>query len=110
MNKSADATLPLPVSRALRKFGADIKTARLKRGFTAKMMAERLDINRETYAKVEQGRPSVNLGVYAFALFVLGFGTPFADVADQRRDEAGLLLDQERMPKRVRPKKEPQPL
>ncbi len=38
-------------------------------------------------------------------LFVLGFGEVFSDLADARRDEAGLLLDEERLPKRVRIKK-----
>jgi len=103
-------TLPIPVSRALRKLGADIRTARLKRGFTVETMAERIGIHRDTYHKLEQGNPGVAIGTYASAFFVLGFGTPLADMIDQGRDETGLLLDAERLPKRVRPKKEPQPI
>ena len=41
------------------------------------------------------------------ALFVLGFGEAFRDLTDVRRDEDGLLLDEERLPKRVRIKKLP---
>ena len=41
---------------------------------------------------------------------VLGFGTPFGDLIDQRNDDTGLLLDLEQLPKRVRPKKKPQGL
>jgi hypothetical protein len=34
----------------------------------------------------------------------------YADIADPRRDGTGLLLDVDRLPKRVRVKKEPAPL
>jgi len=42
------------------------------------------------------------MGAYAMALFVLGFGEVLGDLTDARRDEEGLLLDEERLPKRVR--------
>lgn len=41
------------------------------------------------------------------ALFVLGFGDAIGDMVDPRRDDVGLLLDVERLPKRIRPKKAP---
>lgn len=41
------------------------------------------------------------------ALFVLGFGDAIGDLADPRRDDVGLSLDTERLPKRVRPKRVP---
>jgi hypothetical protein len=44
----------------------------------------------------------VGFGLYASALFALGFGTPVDELADPRRDETGLLLDLERLPKRAR--------
>jgi hypothetical protein len=47
------------------------------------------------------------MGVYAMALFVLGFGDSVGDIVDPRRDDVGLLLDAERLPKRVRPRKVP---
>jgi len=47
------------------------------------------------------------MGVYAMALFVLGFSDALAEIADARRDDTGLLLDAERLPKRVRTKKTP---
>jgi hypothetical protein len=39
------------------------------------------------------------------ALFVLGFGDPLRNLIDVSRDDVGLLLDEERLPKRVRMKK-----
>jgi hypothetical protein len=47
------------------------------------------------------------MGVYAMALFVLGFGDALTDLVDASSDEQGLLLDEQRVPKRVRPKREP---
>lgn len=47
------------------------------------------------------------MGLYAMALFVLGFGDVLGDLVDPRRDDVGLLLDAERLPKRVRPRKTP---
>jgi hypothetical protein len=47
------------------------------------------------------------MGVYAMALFVLGFSDPLTEIADPRSDDTGLLLDAERQPKRVRAKKTP---
>ena len=71
------------------------------------MMAERLGVARTTYVRMEKGDPTVTMGVYAMALFVLGFGEALGDLVDASRDEQGLLLDAERVPKRVRPKIEP---
>lgn len=102
--------IPLPVERTLKKFGKDIRIARIKRGFTLEMMAERIGIHRSTYGKMEKGDSLVGLGAYATALFVLGFGTPLSNLIDQRSDDSGLLLDLEKLPKRVRSKKNPQGL
>lgn len=99
--------LPLQVRRALRKLGQDIAVARRKRRLTMAMMAERLGVTKVTYIHVERGDPAVGMGIYAMALFVLGLGTPFAELADAGSDDQALLLDAERLPTRVRVKKEP---
>jgi transcriptional regulator with XRE-family HTH domain len=97
--------LPPAVRRSLTKFGSDIATARRKRGLTGAAMAERMGISKSTYLRVERGDPTVSLGTYAMALFVLNFGSVFRDLADPRRDDVGLMLDEERLPKRVRMKR-----
>lgn len=94
--------LPLAVQRSLRKFGADIAIARRKRRLTTAMMAERIGITKLTYLRVERGMPGIGLGTYAMALFALGLGTPLANLVDPGGDQAGLLFDVERLPKRVR--------
>jgi DNA-binding XRE family transcriptional regulator len=97
--------LPGTVKRSLAKLGGDLATARRKRGLTAAMVAERVGVSKSTYLRVEKGDPSVMLGTYAMALFVLGFGDALRDVIDPSRDDTGLILDEQRLPKRVRIKK-----
>lgn len=71
------------------------------------MMAERVGVAKSTYLKVEKGDPAVSMGIYVMALFSLGFAESFASVADPSRDTQGLVLDAERVAKRVRPPKAP---
>ena len=71
------------------------------------MMVERMGVARNTYRRVERGDPTVAMGSYAMALFVLGFGNVFGDLIDPKRDEVGLQLDEARLPRRVRVKLTP---
>ena len=96
--------------RSLSKFGHDLAVARRKRYLTIGMMAERTSLAKSTYARLEKGDPAVAMGAYAMALFVLGFGETLGNLTDAHRDEDGLLLDEERLPKRVRIKKAPKPV
>ena len=107
MRSAIHDVLPAALRRSLSKFGNDLSVARRKRRLTMGMMAERTGLAKSTYARLEKGDPAVAMGAYAMALFVLGFGEAFRDLIDARRDEDGLLLDEERLPKRVRIKKLP---
>lgn len=100
-------SLPPKLRRSLAKLGGDIAVARRKRNLTTMMMAERIGAAKSTYLKIEKGDPTVSMGLYAMALFVLGCGDAVGDLVDPRRDDIGLLLDAERLPKRIRPKKAP---
>ena len=110
MRSSVSDVLPLAVKRSLIKFGSDLATARRKRGLTILAVAERMGVAKNTYLRAEKGDSRVGLGVYAMALFVLGFGSPLGTLIDVSRDDTGLLLDEERLPKRVRMKKARVPL
>jgi DNA-binding XRE family transcriptional regulator len=107
MRSSVHDILPSNIRRSLTKFGADIAVARRKRKLTVAMMAERLGVSKGTYVRVEKGNPSVSLGIYAMALFALGLGGVFGNLVDPKTDEQGLLLDDQRLPQRVRVKKVP---
>ena len=97
--------LPSKLRRGLKKFGEDISIARRKRRLTVAMMAERIGVASSTYLRAEKGDPKVAFGVYAMVLFVLGFGDAIAELIDARKDDQGLLLDVERVPKRIRARK-----
>ena len=109
MRSAIEDVLPSKLRRGLKKFGEDISIARRKRRLTVAMMAERLGVAESTYLRAEKGDPSVAFGVYAMILFVLGFGDAIAELIDARKDDQGLLLDIERVPKRIRARKTPTP-
>ena len=109
MRSAVEDVLPAKLRRGLKKFGEDIGFARRKRRLTVAMMAERIGVAESTYLRAEKGDPKVAFGVYAMVLFVLGFGDAIAELIDPRKDDQGLLLDAERVPKRIRVKKSPTP-
>jgi DNA-binding XRE family transcriptional regulator len=94
--------LPLPVRRALRKLGQDIRDARRRRRVPTAVMAERASVSRATLVKIEKGDPSVALGLYATVLFALNLTDRLADLADVKSDAVGLQLEEEHLPQRIR--------
>ena len=94
--------LPIPVRRALRKLGHDIRDARRRRRIPVTIAAERASISRTTLVKIEKGDPGVALGIYATVLFVMGMVERLADLADPKDDAVGLQLEEEHLPQRIR--------
>jgi transcriptional regulator with XRE-family HTH domain len=94
--------IPVPVARALRKLGHDIRDARRRRRIPVAILADRASVSRTTLSKAEKGDPGVSLGTYATVLFSLGMIDRLADVADPRHDAAGLDLEEEHLPVRIR--------
>jgi transcriptional regulator with XRE-family HTH domain len=103
--KRSEYSLPLPVRRALSKLGRDIREARLRRRIPAAVVAERASISRTTLFKLEKGDPVVSIGIIGTVLFVLGMGERLGEIVDIKRDEQGLALDEQRLPKRIRSKR-----
>src|SRR5258708_16321630 len=94
--------VPIPVARAFRKLGHDIRDARRRRRIPVAILAERASISRMTLNRIEKGDPRVSLGAYATVLFALGMAERLADVADPRHDTVGLELEEEHLPERIR--------
>jgi hypothetical protein len=69
------------------------------------MMGERTGISAATYQRLERGDPTVSLGAYAMALFALGFEDVLGEIADPRSDEQGTLLETQRLPRRIKPRR-----
>ncbi len=94
--------LPLPVARALRKLGEDIRDARRRRRIPVAILAERASISRTTLHRIEKGDAGVSAGNYATVLFALGLIDRLAAVADATHDTTGRALEEEHLPQRIR--------
>lgn len=92
----------VPIARALRKLGRDLKEARLRRRIPIEILSQRASIGRATLRNIEKGAESVSMGKYATVLFVLGMIDRLEDLADPREDSVGLGLEEERLPQRIR--------
>jgi transcriptional regulator with XRE-family HTH domain len=99
-------SMPLPATHALRKLGRDLSLARRKRSISTSDMADRLFVSRDTLWRLERGDPAVALGTLATAAFVLGLHDRLANLAAPSSDELALVLDEQRLPRRIhRPRK-----
>ena len=98
---SKNIYLPIPVRGALIKLGNDVNSARRRRWISKAQMAERAGIAINTLTRIEKGSPSASMAAWASVLFVLGMTENLRDIADPSRDLTGLMLDEERLPKRI---------
>lgn len=92
----------ISVRRSLQKLGEDVRSARLRRGLPAEVVAERARTTRPTLSRIERGDPGVGIGLYAAVLQSLGFLDRLGELADPRHDEVGLAMATEALPKRAR--------
>jgi transcriptional regulator with XRE-family HTH domain len=70
MNKTPYNILPV-TEDILKTMGEQIKLARLRRNLSTQLVSERAGISRASLWKVEQGNPSVAIGIYAAVLHAL---------------------------------------
>lgn len=76
--------------RHLQELGENIRLARLRRGYSAEMTAERVGISRPTLRAIERGDGTVSMGAYAGVLHTLGLEKSLAELA--RDDTLGRKL------------------
>jgi transcriptional regulator with XRE-family HTH domain len=93
--------------RALQEFGANLRTARLKRRISIKGFAERAGVSTSTIIRLEKGDGGVSIGTLAMACLVLGEIDRIAGFLDPGTDDTGLLLDKQALPKRIDSKRGP---
>jgi transcriptional regulator with XRE-family HTH domain len=106
MPKSSQVALSLPpVARAaLRELGENLGIARARRKESQRAWAERIGISMPTLIKLEKGDPTVSMGAYVSALWLMGRVQALPKIAAPEADLAALERDvrQLRRPRSVR--------
>ena len=90
---------PAAVEEALRKLGANIRTARLRRKLRLVDVAEKVGVSRYVLSDIEKGKPSTAVASYIGALWALGLLDDMKKVADPDDDTEGKILEKSRAPR-----------
>ena len=93
-------------AKEMKALGQRLKDARLRRRFSMETVCARADISRPTLYKVENGDPSVSIGIYVNVLRVLLLIEDLSLIA--KEDVLGRRLQDESLPHRKRaPRRKP---
>ncbi len=106
----ASDLLPAAATKALHGLGANLSLARQRRNESLRAWASRMGISVPTLLRMEQGDPSVGMGIYATALWLIGRHQALPQVAAPESDLMALEQDiqlvkarQERLKRHKRP-------
>ena len=104
MSKSSLATDQLPASaaKALADLGENLALARQRRKESLRAWASRMAVSVPTLIRMEKGDPSVGMGVYATALWLMGRHAALPEVAAPEHDATALAQDIEAVRQRGR--------
>lgn len=83
---------PYPVEQAIRRLGANLRTARLRRNLTIKEVAEKIGTGPRAVSDAEQGKISTGIATYTALLWAYDQLKSMDDLADPAKDEEGLAL------------------
>ncbi len=92
--------------RAHKKLGRDIEIARKRRRITQQMVCERASISSSTYQRLIAGDREISIGVFSMVLMAIGLDGRFFQNLDSSNDMQGLLLEETRLPKAIRRRKQ----
>jgi len=93
---------PFAVAQAVKKAGANLRLARVRRRLTIEEVAEKIGTGRRAVMDAENGKPSTGVAVYAALLWVYDLLPPFEELADPLEDREGLALASRRENRRAR--------
>lgn len=93
------------MQRRLRQIGNNLQLARKRRRKTVSQAAEMMGTSVSSVRRMEAGDPSVKIETYLAALEVYQLDQTLR-LADPEDDRIGLALEKQRLPQRVRSKKE----
>jgi len=94
---------PYAVEQAIKRLGANLRTARLRRNLTIDEVAEKIGTGRRAVFAAEKGKPSTSAAVYTALLWTFDLLDPMDKLADPATDETGLAMSMRR--KRARAEK-----
>lgn len=100
------AAPPYPVEQMLKRLGADLRTARVRRNLTIEDMARKIGTGDRAVADAEKGKASTSIAVYTAMLWALDLLDHMADVAAPERDAEGQTLALAREKGRARSRSE----
>ena len=95
MSKSSIALTSLPpeAANALAALGEHLALARVRRKESQRQWAQRIGVSVPTLIRMERGDPSVSIGVYTTALWLLGLSGALSDIASPVKDLRALEAD-----------------
>lgn len=94
--------LPFQVDETLRRLGANLRTARVRRGLTLDDVASKINVRRALVADAERGKPSTGIAVYLALLWTYDLLEGASSLANPTADRAGLALLSAEQRQRVR--------
>jgi len=96
----AKTAFPPEVGRVLAELGEGLKIARQRRRQSQMDFAERLMVSRATLQRMERGDPTVALGAWVTAAWLLGRLSDLQGVFNPDHDEAGKRMERQYLPRR----------
>jgi len=83
---------PYEVEQTLKRLGADLRTARLRRNLTIEAVAEKIGTGRRAVMDAEKGKGSTSAAVYIALLWAYDLLEQMNQLADPALDDEGLSL------------------
>ncbi len=77
---------PYPVDEALRRWGDNLRRARLARNLTLEAAGEKIGTGRRAVSDAEKGRPGTAVAVYLALLWAYDLMAPVSQLADPAAD------------------------
>jgi len=96
---------PYPVEQAIKRLGANLRTARIRRKLTIEEVAQKIGTGPRAVMDAEKGKPSTMIGVYVALIWAYDLLPPLNELANPATDEQGLTLAAAKEKTRVRKSK-----
>jgi len=93
---------PNAVAQGAVLLGARIRQARKRRALTLRELAAKAGVSYDTARAVENGNLMTGIGAYFALIWAMGLESELIKFVDPERDTEGKLLEQARLPQRVR--------